>query len=203
MTENTLPPCSILLLAGGQGQRMGGRDKGLLHWQGRPLIETLQAKTRPLTDDLIISCNRNQELYAPYADRLVEDAEGGFPGPLAGILAALGVARHDYLLVLPCDAPMIDEALLTDLRITAALHPGRPVMVREGEHWQPLLCIIPTAHAAFVQAAWQAGERSPRRALAPLHPQALQCPAGDARLANLNTPQLLAQVESDAIADRH
>lgn len=203
MTENALPPCSILLLAGGQGQRMGGRDKGLLHWQGRPLIETLHARVRPLTDDLIISCNRNQDRYARYADRLVEDAESGFPGPLAGILAALAVARHDYLLVLPCDVPMIDECLLTDLRRMAAQHPGRPVMVREGEHWQPLLCMIPTAHAPLMQAAWQHGERSPRRALSPLHPQALQCPSGDARLANLNTPQLLGQIGPDAIADRH
>ena len=63
-------PCSILLLAGGRGQRMGGQDKGLLHWQGEPLIAHLQRLTRPLTDDLIISCNRNHEHYAAYADQL-------------------------------------------------------------------------------------------------------------------------------------
>ncbi|WP_154218484.1 NTP transferase domain-containing protein, partial [Pseudomonas syringae] len=61
-----LPPCSILLLAGGRGQRMGGRDKGLIEWQGKALIEHLHALTRPLTDDLIISCNRNIERYAQY-----------------------------------------------------------------------------------------------------------------------------------------
>ncbi|WP_109512297.1 molybdenum cofactor guanylyltransferase MobA [Pseudomonas ovata] len=195
MTLNALPPCSILLLAGGQGQRMGGRDKGLLDWQGRPLIETLHHTVRPLTDDLIISCNRNQDRYAAYADRLVEDAERGFPGPLTGILAALTVVRHDYLLVLPCDVPRVDAALLMQLRTLAAQHPGRPVMVREGEHWQPLLCIIALAHARVLQAAWQDGERSPRRALSPLHPLALQCAPGDPRLSNLNTPQLLAQNE--------
>ncbi|MBD8493041.1 molybdenum cofactor guanylyltransferase MobA [Pseudomonas syringae] len=203
MTLNALPPCSILLLAGGQGQRMGGRDKGLLTWQGRPLIETLYHTVRPLTDDLIISCNRNQDRYAAYADRLVEDAESGFPGPLTGILAALAVARHEVLLVLPCDVPRIDEALLTQLRNLAAHDPGRPVMVREGEHWQPLLCIIPLLHAPAVQAAWHSGERSPRRALAPLHPQALQCAPGDVRLSNLNTPQLLAQNEIGSRPDSH
>ncbi|HEN8709542.1 TPA: NTP transferase domain-containing protein, partial [Pseudomonas putida] len=35
---DALPPCSILILAGGRGQRMGGRDKGLVDWQGEPLI---------------------------------------------------------------------------------------------------------------------------------------------------------------------
>ncbi|WP_122584816.1 molybdenum cofactor guanylyltransferase MobA [Pseudomonas viridiflava] len=186
-----LPPCSILLLAGGRGQRMGGRDKGLIEWQGEPMIQHLHRLTRPLTDDLIISCNRNLERYAAFADRLVQDSDTDFNGPLAGILAALPQAQHDALLVLPCDVPLIDKSLLDALRQLADRHPDNPVMVREGEHWQPLLCIIPTAHAATLEAAWQTGERSPRRALAPLHPVALQLDAGDPRLANLNTPCLL------------
>lgn len=189
-----LPPCSILLLAGGQGQRMGGRDKGLLEWRGKPLVATLHALLRPLTDDLIISCNRNQDRYAAYADRVVADADSGFPGPLAGIRAALPLARHAYLLVVPCDTPLLDAELLNDLLDCAVQHPGRPVMVREGEHWQPLLCVIPTQHATRLEAAWQQGERSPRRALQPLDPVALQCPVADPRLANLNTPELLTQI---------
>ncbi|MBP3363942.1 MAG: NTP transferase domain-containing protein, partial [Pseudomonas sp.] len=58
--------CSILLLAGGRGQRMGGQDKGLVTWQGQPLIEFAQRVARPLTDDLIISCNRNHAQYARF-----------------------------------------------------------------------------------------------------------------------------------------
>lgn len=193
-----LPPCSILLLAGGQGRRMGGRDKGLLEWRGQPLVATLHALLRPLTDDLIISCNRNQARYAAYADRLVEDDDRDFPGPLAGIRAALAIAKHDYLLVLPCDTPLLEAQLLNELLDCAVQHPGRPVMVREGEYWQPLLCVIPVQHAALLEAAWQQGERSPRRALQPLDPVALQCLAGDPRLANLNTPELLSQINPHA-----
>ncbi|MDF2643736.1 MAG: molybdopterin-guanine dinucleotide biosynthesis protein [Pseudomonas sp.] len=189
-----LPPCSILLLAGGQGQRMGGRDKGLVEWQSEPLIQHLHRVTRPLTDDLIVSCNRNLETYAQFADQLVQDADTDFHGPLAGIRAALPKARHEWLLVLPCDVPLIDRSLLLALRELAAEHPDRPVMVREGEHWQPLICIIPTAHAVTLEAAWQSGERSPRRAMQTLDPVALQLPPDDPRLANLNTPVLLTQV---------
>ncbi|KPY82851.1 molybdenum cofactor guanylyltransferase MobA [Pseudomonas syringae pv. tagetis] len=190
----TLPPCSILLLAGGRGQRMGGRDKGLIEWQGSALIEHLHRLTRPLTDDLIISCNRNIERYAQYADQLVQDHDSEFNGPLAGIRAALPRARHQWLLILPCDVPLVDEPLLQALREKAREHPERPIMVREGQHWQPLLCMIPTAHAATLEAAWQAGERSPRRAMEPLQPVALQLEAGDPRLANLNTPCLLTGI---------
>ena len=184
-------PCSILLLAGGRGQRMGGQDKGLLQWRGRPLIAHLQELTRPLTDDLIISCNRNHDLYAPYADQLVSDDSQDFPGPLAGIRAGLLAARHQHLLILPCDVPNIDARLLADLRETSRSHPSVPVMVRQGEFWEPLLCIIPTALKNPVECAWAAGERSPRKILLQLGGVALECPDNDPRLANLNTPELL------------
>ncbi len=193
--SDALPPCSILLLAGGQGQRMGGRDKGLVEWRGEPLIQHLYRLTRPLTDDLIISCNRNLEQYAPFADQLVQDDEGDFPGPYAGIRAALSVARHDFLLVMPCDTPMLDATLLEGLRRTAAAYPDKPVMVRQGEQWEPLLCCIPTVHAQVFERHWQQGQRSPRRTMTELDAVPLQCDPDDPRLANLNTPDLLMGIK--------
>jgi molybdopterin-guanine dinucleotide biosynthesis protein A len=186
-------PCSILLLSGGRGQRMGGQDKGLLEWRGQPLITHLQQLTRPLTDDLIISCNRNHTRYAAYADQLVSDDSPDFPGPLAGIRAGLAAARHAHLLILPCDVPHIDARLLADLRQTAQRNPLLPVMVRHGEFWEPLICIIPTRLRDAVEKAWQAGERSPRKIFLQLGGVGLECPADDPRLANLNTPALLHQ----------
>ncbi|MDH0892746.1 MULTISPECIES: molybdenum cofactor guanylyltransferase MobA [unclassified Pseudomonas] len=198
MTVDEPLPCSILLLAGGRGQRMGGRDKGLLEWQGRPLIAHLHALTRPLTDDLIISCNRNAEHYAPYADRLVADAEEHFPGPLAGILAGLAAARHPHLLVLPCDAPQADLALIEDMRTLARHEPDKAVLIRRGEQWEPLFCLLPKTFLPPLQQAWQDGERSPRRALLSLSILALPCVEHDPRLANLNTPELLAETPPGA-----
>ncbi|MEF9673659.1 molybdenum cofactor guanylyltransferase MobA [Pseudomonas sp. PCH446] len=178
---------SILLLAGGRGQRMGGQDKGLLDWRGQPLIAHLHAVARPFTDDLIISCNRNRERYAAYADRLVNDDSDDFPGPLAGIRAGLAAARHGHLLVLPCDVPQIDASLLTAMLDAVRRDPTRPLMLRQGEHWEPLVCVIPTAHAGVFESAWALGERSPRKVMLQLQAQALQCPPDDPRLANLNT----------------
>ncbi|SIQ09445.1 molybdenum cofactor guanylyltransferase MobA [Aquipseudomonas alcaligenes] len=193
MTRPHLPPCSILLLAGGRGQRMGGQDKGLVAWRGQPLIAHLHGVVRPLTNDLIISCNRNAEHYAAYADRLVSDAESDFPGPLAGILAGLAAARHDWLLVLPCDAPLIDHALLQALREATDYDTARPVMVKQDEQWQPMLCLLPISALGRLQEEWQKGERSPLRALLRLDARPCCCAPDDPRLANLNTPQLLSQ----------
>lgn len=186
--------CSILLLAGGRGQRMGGQDKGLMEWQGQPLIAHLHKQARALTDDLIISCNRNHDRYATYADHLVSDAESEFPGPLAGILAGLSQARHTQMLVLPCDAPSVDAALLQALLSTAQNAPLRPLMIRQGDHWQPLFCILPTSLYPALKALWRNGERSPKRALLQLNAQAYPCAADDPRLTNLNTPELLNAV---------
>ncbi|HUE94860.1 molybdenum cofactor guanylyltransferase MobA [Pseudomonas sp.] len=185
---STLPTCSVLLLAGGRGQRMGGADKGLIDWQGRPLIAWLHELVRPLSDDLIISCNRNAERYAPYADRLIEDDDKDFPGPLAGIRAGLKVARHPWLLVLPCDAPRLDRELLLALLSQAG---EQPVVVRQGGYLEPLFSLIPTRLVAQLEDAWQAGERSPQRWLRSLAIATVDCPADDSRLANLNTPELL------------
>lgn len=183
--------CSILLLAGGRGQRMGGQDKGLVRWQGQPLIAYAQRVARPLTDDLIISCNRNHEQYTRLADQLVSDGNDDFAGPLAGIRAGLAVARHSHLLVLPCDVPKIDRGLLDALLDAAAQHPDQLLMVRHGEHWEPLLCVIPTALKDVFEAAWQAGERSPRKIMLQLNARAWQCAENDPRLANFNTPDWL------------
>ena len=181
--------CSVLLLSGGRGQRMGGRDKGLLNWRGRPLIAWLHDLTRPLSDDLIISCNRNQEHYAPYADQLVADQEHDFQGPLAGIRAGMAAARHEQMLVLPCDAPLVDHALIESLLAQAG---SQPVVIRQNGYWQPLFCLLPTRLRDDLEQAWQSGERSPQRWFGRLTPIAVDCPAQDSRLANLNTPDMLA-----------
>ncbi|WP_282363375.1 molybdenum cofactor guanylyltransferase MobA [Pseudomonas sp. PS01297] len=182
---------SILLLAGGRGQRMGGQDKGLVPWRGQPLIAYVQQAARALTDDLIISCNRNHDRYAAYADQLVSDGNDDFDGPLAGIRAGLAAARHSHLLVLPCDVPRVNGELLSTLLAAAALAPDTPHMVRQGEHWEPLFCVIPTALAPAFEAAWHSGERRPRKIMFQLNAQPVQCPENDSRLSNFNTADLL------------
>lgn len=190
MPNTTLPPCSILLLAGGRGQRMGGADKGLQAWQGQPMIAWLHALVRPLTDDLILSCNRNQDLYAPYADHLVSDAEADFPGPLAGIRAGLRQARHSQVLILPCDAPLLDLAILQALLAAAG---ERPVVVRQAQQWQPLFSLWPRALLNELERAWGEGQRSPLSFLRSTNARTLDFAADDPRLSNLNTPALLEQ----------
>lgn len=185
-----LPSCSILLLAGGRGQRMGGQDKGWVSRQGQALIEHMHQVVRPLTDQLIISCNRNQQRYQALADQLVTDPAEDYPGPLIGIIEALQIVHHSYLLVLPCDAPRIDRSLLQLLVSQAG---PTPVMLHQGGHWQPLFSLIPASLLPQLTEQWHTGQRSPQRALLQLNARAIELPADDRRLGNFNAPEMLAQ----------
>lgn len=187
--------CSILILAGGQGRRMGGRDKGWLQWRGRALIEHVQSLVRPLCDDLIISCNRNQQAYAALADRLVSDSEPGYQGPLLGIIEALRVARHPHLMILACDAAALDRALLEPLYQARA---ERPLMYKQGPWWQPLLSIVPTGILPDLEYQWSMGQRSPRDAFLALGAKGLEAAPDDRRLTNFNRPELLQDTDLES-----
>ncbi|BDM23157.1 MULTISPECIES: molybdenum cofactor guanylyltransferase MobA [Pseudomonas] len=187
---DALPPCSVLILAGGRGQRMGGRDKGLLEWRGEPLVAHIQRTVRPLSDDLVISCNRNQQAYKAYADQLVGDAEADFPGPLAGVIAGLQVARHEWVVLLACDAPLVDKVLIDSLR-QLAVTGDSVAMVRQGGFWQPMFSVLPRRVLPVLEQAWLAGERSLQKALLREAVQGLECADDDPRLSNFNSPDLL------------
>lgn len=187
---DALPSCSILILAGGRGQRMGGRDKGLVDWQGEPLVAHVQRVVRPLSDDLVISCNRNQDAYRVYADQLVGDAEADYPGPLAGVIAGLKVARHAWVVLLACDAPLVDRGLIDDL-LRLGVTSDSAAMVRQGGYWQPMFSVLPRRVLPVLEQAWAAGERSLQKALLREAVQGLECADDDRRLSNFNSPELL------------
>jgi molybdopterin-guanine dinucleotide biosynthesis protein A len=95
-----------IILAGGQGTRVGGADKGLLPWRdGSSRIESIISTLGPQVDSLLISCNRNIDRYAALGYPLVQDQLPGFQGPLAGIAAALEITRCELAVVVPCDCP--------------------------------------------------------------------------------------------------
>lgn len=186
MTGIDTSQLSALLLAGGQGSRLGGRDKGLMPWQGRPVAAHLAELIRPLVGELIISCNRHQALYQLWADQLVADQEPGYPGPLAGILAGLQACSGSHLLIIPCDLPYLETALPEHLLQRAATQPDIPWLVRSGDAWQPLLSVIPRHLLPAMQLDWAQGQRSPLRWLRDQPHGVLALPGGDRRLYNAN-----------------
>lgn len=180
-----------LVLSGGQGSRLGGVDKGLVPWCGRPMAEWVVRQMRPLVGELIISCNRNVTRYAALCDRALSDDQAGYPGPLAGILAGLRSMRGTHLLVAPCDLPAVESELLEELQQLALARPGQIAVVRQGERLQPLLCVLPRTLLVDIDRAWLTGERSPCRLWQRLGICELACREDDPRLLNINCPEVL------------
>lgn len=109
-----------LILAGGQGRRMGGADKGLLPFRGKPLIEHVIERLAPQVGGLMISANRNRERYAIYGYPVLADTLPGYQGPLAGIAAGLQSCPTPWLVTAPCDGPFLPADLVARLAKVAS-----------------------------------------------------------------------------------
>jgi molybdenum cofactor guanylyltransferase len=99
------------VLAGGQSSRMG-RDKALLPFAGRPLIEHALTILRDagLSTTIAGANPAAQSALAAYA-QIIPDPQPGL-GPLAGICAALEAASARYVVFLPIDLPLIPPSLI-------------------------------------------------------------------------------------------
>ena len=58
-----------VVLAGGQGRRMGGVDKGLQSLRGRPMVTWVLERFAPQVDEVLINANQNLEEYAAFGHR--------------------------------------------------------------------------------------------------------------------------------------
>ena len=105
-----------VVLAGGQGQRMGGVDKGLVALDGQPLVAHVLARLAPQVDRVLINANRNAPRYAAFGYPVFADEIAGFAGPLAGLHAALGHAEDPLVATAPCDSPFLPPDLVARLR---------------------------------------------------------------------------------------
>jgi molybdopterin molybdotransferase len=143
MTAST-PPCrenvTALVLAGGSGSRLGGADKGLVELAGAPLIEHVAARLVPQVAGVLVSANRNVEVWRRYGWPVLTDPPPGGRGPLAGILAGLEACPTDWLLVVPCDAPALPQDLCQRLAAADPAHPLR--IARTGGDWQPVFALL-------------------------------------------------------------
>ena len=108
-----------MILAGGQGRRMGGVDKGLRELRGKPMVAWVLERFAPQVGEVLINANQNCEIYARFGHRVIADAIGGFAGPLAGLQRGLSEARHPLVATVPCDSPFLPADLVS--RLNAAL----------------------------------------------------------------------------------
>lgn len=151
-----------LILAGGQGSRMGGQDKGLLDFHNRPLVEHVIDGLQPQVGKLLISANRNADTYRRYGCMVIADTVEGFQGPLAGFAAAMRVATTPYILTVPCDAPSVPPDLAQRLLTALQTEGAEAAVAHDGFRLQPVYALLPLCLLDDLQTFLAQGGRSPR-----------------------------------------
>ncbi|MEA3012089.1 MAG: molybdenum cofactor guanylyltransferase [Sphingomonadales bacterium] len=132
----------IVILAGGEGRRIGG-GKPMRRLAGETLIDRALRRARTWSDEVLVAAREGGDLE--------DDPE--VEGPLGGVAAALALGGD--VLTIPCDMPFLPDDL------PARLASGKAAaLAASGGHLHPV-CALWTAEAATGLPAYLAtGRRS-------------------------------------------
>jgi molybdopterin-guanine dinucleotide biosynthesis protein A len=130
-----------VILCGGSARRFEGRDKPLLLLRGSMLVEHVRTRLAPQVARVVISCNRNLDVYRRWGDAVVTDAVPE-RGPLGGLLAGMEAATTPYVFACPGDAPLLPQTLVE--RLARALDGSAVDVVfpHDGERSQHLFLLV-------------------------------------------------------------
>ena len=193
---------SVVVLAGGQGRRLGGINKASLVVEGRRLIDRVLAAVRPLSDDILIVGHLVTDLDDP-AIRLVPD-ELPYRSSLTGVYTGLLHARRQLAVVVACDMPYLSTAALAWVAKSAQ---GCDVAVPQiGGHYEALHAAyrrscLPVMKTALEQGRFKLIDIYPALQLRVIEERELRSFDPDLRsLINVNNPADLEKVQAPSTA---
>ena len=133
-----------VLLAGGLARRMGGGDKPMRRIAGRTILDRVIARLAPQCDGLILNANGDPARFAAFGLPVIADGVADFPGPLAGILAALdwtATNRPEVTLVLSAaaDCPFLPRDLVARLHQALAEQNAQLAVGASGDQSHPVI----------------------------------------------------------------
>ncbi len=189
-----------VILAGGQSRRFGGEDKGLQLLGGRPLVEHVMARLAPQVGRVVVSANRHLETYTALGVEVIPDSLLGYPGPLAGIQAALTKLETGWLLTTPCDNPFLPRDLARRLLDTQRRTRARLCVAHDGSRLQPLYALVSRDCLASLTDYLESGQRRVEAWFRQEDAGMADFSDGPDDFINLNTPEDLARAHSRLLA---
>ncbi|HWL79503.1 MAG TPA: molybdenum cofactor guanylyltransferase MobA [Roseomonas sp.] len=197
-----MPDTLGVVLAGGLARRMGGGDKPLRPLGGRPLLGHVLERLRPQVAALLLNANGDPARFAGWDLPVVADGLPDYPGPLAGILAALDWAAERrpglaWVVSVPGDSPFIPGELVARLHEARAAAGVPLACARSGGWAHPPVGLWPVALRGELRAALEGGERKIDRWTARFGCTEAEWPASPVDpFYNANTPEELAFAEA-------
>ena len=188
-----------LILAGGRAQRMGGIDKGLIPFHGKPLIESAIDRLQPQVGTILINANRSITKYSHYGYPVLMDETPDFSGPLAGFSVGLKHCKTPYLLTSPCDSPLLPNDLAEKMGTELEKNNLELVFAsskeNDGKIWsQPVFCLMKSSLQDSLDAFLCKGDLKIDRWFKELRSGTVVFENPQA-FANVNTPEELAALE--------
>jgi molybdopterin-guanine dinucleotide biosynthesis protein A len=178
-----------VILAGGKSSRMGGTDKGLLIYRGKPLIQHVVDSLKPQASHIWICANRNIQDYQAYAP-VIQDVFPQNPGPLAGLHTALTHTETNWVGILPCDGPIVSPDLIERF-CHATKIPSRSYVAYDGERLQPVYAMV---HHSLLEELEQYLARGERKVICFFKQSGIvrvDCQNIRSMFININTPEQL------------
>ena len=187
---------SGIVLAGGQGSRMGGVDKGLQPFRGKPMVAHVIERLAPQVDELLINANRNPGDYARFGHPVIADEIPGFAGPLAGFERGLAHARGDLVVTAPCDSPFLPLDLVARLRERLEGAGAQLAVAKTGTQSHPVFCLMRRDVLASLQAFLGSGQRKIDKWYGELRVEEVAFDDEADAFLNINTRDELASLEA-------
>lgn len=184
-----------VILAGGLGTRLKGNDKGLVAINDRPMVSYVIERFAPQVSTLVINANRNLERYREFGFPVIPDVISDYPGPLAGIGAALTHASSGRVACAPCDCPFLPDDFVSRLASamdTAGAEAGFAV---SGGRPQPVFAVLECSLLGSLTTYLNDGGRKIMSWYRTLDAVAVDFGDDHAAFANINTDIELAEAD--------
>jgi FdhD protein len=184
-----IPGVTGVILAGGASTRMG-RDKALLEYRGRPMVEAVYNVMAALFPQVVVVTNRPEE-FAWLPCPKIPDLFPGMGG-LAGLHAGLSWSQTERVFVAGCDMPFLDGALI---RWLASRLGDEPALVpRSSQGLEPLHAFYAKSALPVLEEALRADRRQLVAVLGEVGARVIpvaeaELPDGERSFRNINTPQ--------------
>ena len=154
---------SAIILSGGRATRMNGVDKGLVLLQQKPLIQHVIERLKPQVDEIFINANREIEQYKTFGLPVLQDENaefiGTYIGPLAGFSLGLQHAKHEYVLTVPCDSPLLALDLAQRLLNNMLKSRMDIAVASSGGNAHPVFCLMKKSVLPSLTEYLASGER--------------------------------------------
>ena len=187
-----------VVLAGGLGRRMGGVDKGLVDFLGKPMVAHVIQRLQPQVDEILINANREIERYTALGYPVITDDIAGFAGPLAGLHKGMSMASHPYVLTVPCDSPLLPMNLASRLMNGLIERDADLAVAKTGSQAHPVFCLCRKTVLTNLESYLQNGGRKIDDWYSTLEVAEVLFDDNPQAFTNVNTPEELSCLERAA-----